>query len=101
MYFTNSADFGSHIIFTMNNGSHVRAEVVEDKNGRRYMNPEARFTDNGETVWITTSFTQRNPDWKEISIKQILIAFGKYIHHYRPGDEGWTKEDQEAYDMAI
>lgn len=32
--------------------------------------------------------------------KQLRIAFGKYIAGYRPGDELWSKFDQEAFDIA-
>lgn len=33
--------------------------------------------------------------------EQISIAFGKYVSGYRPGDEGWSELDQEAYDEVM
>jgi len=36
-----------------------------------------------------------------LSETQILVAFGKYIAGYRPGDEMWTDKDQEAYEYAM
>jgi hypothetical protein len=35
-----------------------------------------------------------------VSLEQALIALGKYAAGYRPGQEGWSQEDQEALDAA-
>lgn len=35
-----------------------------------------------------------------MTIRQLSIAFGKYIAGYRPGDELWSDFDQEAFDFA-
>lgn len=32
---------------------------------------------------------------------QILIAFGKYVAGYRPGDWGWTKHDEAALSLVM
>lgn len=32
--------------------------------------------------------------------QQLLIALGKFAAGYRPGGEGWSREDQDALDMA-
>lgn len=33
-----------------------------------------------------------------LSAKQIFIAFGKFESGCRPGDEMWSKEDQQVLD---
>lgn len=35
-----------------------------------------------------------------MTLLQMTIAFAKYIAGLRPGDEMWSKEDQEAYDYV-
>lgn len=36
----------------------------------------------------------------EISIQQMSVAFGKYIAGFRPGDEGWSHHDQQAFEAV-
>jgi len=36
-----------------------------------------------------------------VSLTQLAIAFGKYIIGYRPDDDGWSPEDQEAHDFVL
>lgn len=36
-----------------------------------------------------------------VSTTQALITLGKVIAGYQPGEEGWTKYDQQAYDAAM
>jgi hypothetical protein len=35
-----------------------------------------------------------------MTIRQLSIAFAKYIAGYRPGDELWSDFDQEAYEFV-
>jgi hypothetical protein len=36
-----------------------------------------------------------------MTIQQVSIAFAKYITGYRPGDDGWGPEDDQAYNFAL
>lgn len=36
----------------------------------------------------------------QFTAQQMLIAFGKYLEGYRPGDDGWAPEDQMIFDLA-
>ena len=38
---------------------------------------------------------------KKMTIQQVSIAFAKYITGYRPGDDGWSPEDEKAYKFAL
>lgn len=37
----------------------------------------------------------------EVTTTQALITLGKVIAGYRPGEEGWSEYDQQAYDVAM
>lgn len=37
----------------------------------------------------------------QLTAQQMLIAFGKYLAGYRPGDEGWAPEDQQVLEIAM
>lgn len=53
------------------------------------------------------SYDKQDRDWMLDTKKhpptaqQLTIAFGKYINGYRPGDELWSEEDQDAYIYSI
>ena len=102
MDYKNCEDHDSYMIFTLWNDRKVRMDVVKNSFGRKWLNPEGVFLDDGSTTFACISWDDyKKMNWtKQIRPEQILIAFSKYIHHYRPGDEGWSKEDQEVYDMA-
>ncbi len=38
---------------------------------------------------------------KAVELHQLRIAFGKYLAGYRPGDDCWSPEDQQALDAVV
>lgn len=54
-----------------------------------------RWADSGEPVQGTAAIAERP------SFIQLAIAFGKYIDGYRPGEDGWSPEDDNAYRYVL
>ena len=42
-----------------------------------------------------------NKEARKMTIQQVSITFAKYITGYRPGDDGWGPEDEQAYKFAL
>ena len=61
------------------------------------LTPQVFFTgyDKQDRDWMLD--TKKHPP----TAQQLTIAFGKYINGYRPGDELWSEEDQDAYTYSV
>jgi hypothetical protein len=56
------------------------------------LNAEGKALPNGTKLYAALP---------SLSVSQLVTAFGKYAAGYRPGDELWSAEDQQALDAVM
>lgn len=75
-----------------------RIAAIEADRKRQYL---PVYLDGWEDALEWAERSRKRRGEPGVTTTQVLITLGKVIAGYRPGEEGWSEYDQQAYDIAM